>query len=132
MDTRTDTLPAYLSYALAVLWLWSGVQPVLTATQPSLDLLAALGVPAPWQWPLLLAASAWDVLLGLVCVLPQWRRRALIWGVHAITVAAYSLIVAVGLPEYWLHPFAPLLKNLPILALMVYLYQHYRARQNTV
>lgn len=121
-----DTVPAYLPYSLAVLWLWSGLQPVLTATQPSLDLLAALGLPAPWQWPLLLAASAWDVLLGVACVLPQTRRRALLWWLQAATVAVYSLIIAVGLPENWLHPFAPLLKNLPLAALMVFLYRHYR------
>lgn len=31
-------------------------------------------------------------------------------------VLGYSVIVACRLPEMWLHPFAPLVKNVPILA----------------
>jgi hypothetical protein len=32
------------------------------------------------------------------------------------------LIVIVGLPEYLIHPFGPILKNLPILAILVILF----------
>ena len=36
-------IPAYLPASLGLLWLWSGLQPVLTAPQQSLELLAAVG-----------------------------------------------------------------------------------------
>ena len=112
--------PRYLSDSLAVLWLWSGLQPVLTAPQESLQLLAQIGVPPALQPPLFYAASAWDIVLGIACLTPLARRRAL-WWLQAVTVAVYTLIVAWRLPEAWLHPFAPLVKNLPILALICYL-----------
>ena len=115
-------IPRYLSASLGLLWLWSGIQPLLTAPQQSLALLAQLGIPMPAQWPLLLAASAWDVLLGVACF-SRWRAYSWLWAVQLATVLAYSVLIAVGLPEYWLHPFAPLLKNLPIAALMLYLWQ---------
>lgn len=115
-------MPVYLFVALGVLWLWSGVQPLFTAPAQSLALLAQLGIPAPARWPLLLAASAWDVLLGAACF-TAWRQRRILWALQLATVSAYSLMIGVGLPEYWLHPFAPLLKNLPIAALMFYLWQ---------
>ena len=110
----------YLPLSLASLWLWSGLQPVLTAPQESLQLLAQIGVPPALQQPLFYAASAWDVVLGMCCFIPFARSHAL-WGLQAVTVAAYTLIVAWCLPQAWLHPFAPLIKNLPILALICYL-----------
>ena len=100
--------PFYLSLSLAILWLWSGLQPALTAPAESLQL------------PLFYAASAWDVILGVCCLTSLVRGRAL-WWLQAATVAVYTLIVAWRLPEAWLHPFAPLVKNLPILALICYL-----------
>ena len=112
--------PRYLSDSLAVLWLWSGLQPVLTAPQESLQLLAQIGVPPALQPPLFYAASAWDVVLGIACLTPLARQSTL-WWLQAVTVAVYTLIVAWRLPEAWLHPFAPLVKNLPILALICYL-----------
>jgi hypothetical protein len=36
---------------------------------------------------------------------------------------AYSVVIAIMLPEYWLHPFGPLLKNLPMLAAIVTLHE---------
>jgi len=29
-------------------------------------------------------------------------------------MAVYSIIIAMVLPEFWLHPFGPLVKNLPL------------------
>ena len=43
------SIPLYLSASLGVLWLWSGMQPLLTAPQQSLALLAQLGMPTPAQ-----------------------------------------------------------------------------------
>lgn len=123
LTVKHDPVAGYLPLSLGVLWLWSGLQPLLTATQTSLDLLADLGVPDWGQWPLLLAASLLDLLFGVCSLLPATRRRAALWAWQLATVAAYSLLIAVGLPENWLHPFAPLLKNLPIMALMFYLYR---------
>ena len=35
----------------------------------------------------------------------------------------YSVIIAIFLPEFWLHPFGPLLKNVPLLAAIVMLHE---------
>ncbi|MDO5090854.1 MAG: DoxX-like family protein [Cardiobacteriaceae bacterium] len=122
-----DTIPRYFTASLALLWLWSGVQPVLFAPEVSLALLAQTGVAAPWQWPLLLAAGVWDVLLG-IAALTRLRHWPLLWLVQLITVAAYSLIIAVRLPAFWAHPFAPLIKNIPLTAMLFFLFQETRRR----
>ena len=121
--------PRYLTGSIAVLWLWSGLQPLLTARDASLAYLARLGLPETVQWPLLLLASVWDVCLAVWIV---WRPGRLMWWLQVATVLVYSVIVAVCLPENWLHPFAPLLKNVPIVALLVYLAQQANEQPPTV
>ena len=116
------SLPVYLPYSLGFLWLWSGIQPLVSASEASLMLFADVGVPLEGRWAVLMMASAWDVLLGILCF-SKLRYRASLWLVQLGTVAIYSLIIAFALPENWLHPFAPLIKNVPIMALMCFLWQ---------
>ena len=121
-------IPDYLPYSLGILWLWSGLQPGLTAPQESLSLLAEVGFQTAFQWPLLLASSLLDIVFGLLCF-SRARRLPVLWAVQAATVAAYSLIIAFALPQMWLHPFAPLVKNLPILALLAFLWHEGRLKK---
>lgn len=120
---QAATVPAYLPFSIGFLWLWSGIQPVSTALPASLDLLAAVGVPEFWRYPALLAASAWDVALGVLCF-SRCRYRSVFWLLQLVTVAVYSVVIAVGLPDNWLHPFAPLVKNIPIMALMYFMWRN--------
>jgi hypothetical protein len=62
----------------------------------------------------LYGGAALDLLLGLL-LLYGWRP-VLVGGLQLASMALFTLL-AIGLPsEYWLHPFAPILKNLPIAA----------------
>ena len=55
-----------------------------------------------------------DLTLGLL-LLAHWRPVP-VGAAMLASMLVFSLI-AIGLPaEYWLHPFAPILKNLPIAA----------------
>ena len=38
-------------------------------------------------------------------------------------ILSYSVIIAWMLPEFWLHPFGPLLKNIPLLAAIALLHE---------
>ncbi|MDO4879273.1 MAG: DoxX-like family protein [Neisseria sp.] len=118
---NTQAIPDYLPFSLGVLWLWSGAVSVFFAPGQSLDLLAAAGFQTAWRWPVLWATAFLDVLYGLLCFFGSWRRRAWFWSLQFLTVAGYSAVVALCLPENWLHPFAPLVKNLPLMALMLFL-----------
>ena len=121
-DNSTHTLPAYLPYSMGLLWLWSGTQPLFCIPGMSLDLLHSVGIPDPLQWPTLIVASLLDIGFAFLCF-SRLRSRSEIWLLQLITVAAYSLIIAFRLPEMWAHPFSPLLKNLPIMATLFFLYQ---------
>lgn len=104
-----------LRFSLGFLWLWSGVQPALTAADVSLDLLGRTGIAAEWQAAAFYTSSALDVFFGILCF-TKFRNYRLLWLAQFVVVLGYSVIVACRLPEMWLHPFAPLVKNVPILA----------------
>ena len=82
--------------------------------------LAACGVPAALQEPLLLAASITDATIG---VLLLFRPRRWLWAAQLALVGGYTVMLSVFLPYFWAHPFGPLLKNLPLLALMALLWR---------
>ena len=50
------------------------------------------------------------------------RRRRCLWLAQAAVIVVYSSIITLRLPEFWLHPFVPLLKNVPMLAAIALLY----------
>lgn len=77
--------------------------------------LAACGVPTALQEPMLLAASLMDAGVGVLLLL---RPRRWLWAAQLALAGGYTVIMSICLPTFWLHPFGPLSKNLPLLALM--------------
>ena len=110
-----------LRFSMGFLWLWSGIQPALTAADMSLDLLGRAGIAAEWQMAAFYASSVLDVFFGILCF-TKFRSYRFVWLAQFAVVLGYSVIVACRLPEMWLHPFAPLIKNVPILAVLFYLF----------
>jgi len=80
-----------------------------------------MGVSAALAPLMLFGASALDILLGVLTLLP--RRPRWLWTLQILLVLVYTLIITVELPALWLEPFGPVAKNLPILALLVLLRQ---------
>ena len=101
--------------ALAVLWLASGV--VSLGLYPKAESLAMLGraaVPEALAPLALHGAAGLDLLFGLVLLFAPRGRR---WYRPQIAlVAFYSAVIAAALPELLLHPFAPVIKNIPVAA----------------
>ena len=38
-------------------------------------------------------------------------------------ILGYTAIITIALPEFWLHPYGPVLKNLPLLAALWLLWE---------
>jgi uncharacterized protein YbjT (DUF2867 family) len=106
-------LPA-LRITLALLWIWSGLTSAFFYPEAeSLKLLAAVGVTGSAAPLALYGASALDMLLGLAWL---FRFRVVQTGViQILLMLVYSAVIAVFLPEFWLHPYAPLAKNIPLI-----------------
>jgi hypothetical protein len=46
-----------------------------------------------------------------------------LWRFQIALIIGYTLIISVALPEFWLHPFGPVLKNVPLLAAILALHE---------
>jgi hypothetical protein len=78
---------------------------------------------------MLYGAAALDFAFGLATLfLP---RRRLLWLLQIALILLYSVIITIKLPEFWLHPYGPILKNLPMLAALYMLYTLEDSRWNT-
>ena len=110
------TLPL-MRLALAAMWIATGVISLWVYPRASsLELLAQVGLHGTLASAALWSAALLDFAIG-VALLVLRRRRAL-YLVQLALVAAYTLIITIWLPEQWQHPFGPVLKNLPLLAMI--------------
>ena len=114
-----DLWTPVLRVALALLWIWTaavsfGLYPVAD----SYALLARVGLHGRPATLALYGAAALDLLLGVLtlCAPARWRRR--VWLAQLALIAGYTVLITAFLPEYWLHPYGPIAKNLPLLALI--------------
>lgn len=113
-QARLYLLKPLIRLSLAALWLASGL---LGLTTPATSFAPGLTVPEPLAMTLARTFGALDLALGLA-LLRNWRPKAI-----ALTQIALVLAYTAGLtllaPALWLDPYGGLLKNLPILALLL-------------
>lgn len=109
--------------ALAMVWIGSGLVS-LAVPQTGLDLLGAFGLSGAAAWVVLVGASVLDISLGAATLLRPGRR---LWLAQIAIVALYSALIAWRLPALLVHPFGPVLKNLPIVAMLVLLWAQARS-----
>lgn len=107
---------------LAIIWLVTGILSLgIYPQQDSLHLLSRLGLQGAPALATLYLAATLDIVLGLLTLV---MRTKIIWVLQVLLIFSYTLIISFWLPEFWLHPFGPILKNLAILVLLWLLYQY--------
>ena len=115
-----------LRASLVVVWLATAVVSVWELHGQSRELLA--GLPTAWtegntSWlptAIILAGAAADAVLGLWLALRPGRQA---YGAALLMMLIMTLLATAIHPAWWLHPFGPLTKNLPIAAILWVLLQ---------
>jgi uncharacterized protein YbjT (DUF2867 family) len=106
--------------SIAAVWIATAIVSFgLYPVADSLQLLARVGVPGQFGPLLLYGAAILDLGFGLGSLL--LRRRRWLWLAQIALIGFYTVLIAWRLPEFLLHPFGPLSKNLPMLALLTLL-----------
>lgn len=111
-----------LRWAVAIMWVVTGlVSAFVFPLDSSLALLARTGLTGGTALFALHAAAALDVALGLTTLARRTRR----WSYRAqlSLIGFYTVIISIFLPEYWAHPYGPILKNIPLLAAIAALHE---------
>jgi uncharacterized protein YbjT (DUF2867 family) len=115
-QARLYLLRPAIRTALVLLWLVSGLSGLVASTA---DIAAALplhGVGADTVVALGRAASVIDLVIAALLI---WNRAPrFTFAAQLLMVGGYTFILTLLSPGLWLALFGPLLKNLPILALV--------------
>ncbi|PPD44655.1 MAG: hypothetical protein CTY15_06485 [Methylocystis sp.] len=115
MAARLFFLRSVLRWSLALLWIATGLLSFgLYPIQNSYHMLGLIGLTGAVATTALYGGAAVDLFLG-VQLLRGWRP-VLVGGLQLATMAIFTLLAARLPNDFWLHPFGPILKNLPIAA----------------
>ncbi len=115
--SRLYLLRPALRFIIALVWIWTGiVSALIYPQQQSYELLAATGISGIFLPLVLYGAALLNLIIGVLTIV-AWRV-SVIAAVQIILILAYTLIISLALPEFWLHPFGPVLKNIPMLAVI--------------
>jgi nucleoside-diphosphate-sugar epimerase len=116
-EAELSNLLPLLRATLSLMWLVTAwVSVFVYPREASLALLERSLVPdtlAPWA---LMGAAALDAALGLGMWVRPWRR--VVYRMQLALIAFYTVVISIALPEFWAHPYGPVLKNVPLLALI--------------
>jgi nucleoside-diphosphate-sugar epimerase/uncharacterized membrane protein YphA (DoxX/SURF4 family) len=110
--SRLYFLRPLLRLSIAFLWIFTGLTSLFfTPLGDNILLLENIGIPYPLF--VFYSASGLDILLGLATLFNYKIRWVAV--IQILVIVLYTLIISVKLPYFWLFPFGPISKNLPIL-----------------
>lgn len=124
-----DTLAPLGRLSVAAVWLWTalvsfGLYPVAGSQQ----LLADFGLHGAPALGALYAGATLDLVLGVLTLAAPRRHMGRVWCAQLVVIAGYTAMITLTMPQWWLHPYGPLSKNLPMLALIGVLWALQRRR----
>jgi uncharacterized protein YbjT (DUF2867 family) len=121
-QAQLSWLVPLMRFALAAMWLATAwVSLFVYPQQASLALLARSGLEGGLGIAALYGAAGLDAALGAATLFA--RRRRWVYRAQLALIAFYTVVISLYLPEYWAHPYGPVLKNLPLLAMILALHE---------
>jgi len=113
-QARLFFLRPLLRISIGFIWILTGiVSAFVYPVEESYKLLAAIGISGIWAPIMLYSAAALDGLLG-IATLVAYRIRVVV-GLQLLLMMSYMIMISWALPAFWLHPFGPISKNVPLL-----------------
>lgn len=111
-----------IRFVVASIWLVTGIVVLFAfSKEESLSLISRIGLSGSLAVLTLYLGAFLDIVLG---VWTLTRPGRLLWAVQGILIVIYTFIITLWLPEFWIHPFGPILKNIPILLMLWLLYKN--------
>jgi hypothetical protein len=103
---------------IAVIWLWTAfVSWAVYPQSESLTWLRRSGITYQTDGVFMASCLA-DLAMGVASCL---IGRAWLWWLQCALVGGYTIVIAIALPEFVVHPFGPIIKNIAVLLCLVML-----------
>lgn len=102
---------------LAMLWLASAWLGLTHGAAQTHDVVQSLSLPSGFEGPLRIGASLTDAGLAVLVLFNRKGRWATL--AQLAVIGGYTAVIGWALPGLWLDPLGSLLKNLPVLALVL-------------
>lgn len=113
--SRLYFLKPLLKFSIAFIWLFTALCCLFFYPRAaSYDLLAQIGIPSFWQPFLFYGACILDAGIGLAVLFSKSPQKTGL--IQIAMILGYSALLTWKLPHLWFEPFAPLAKNIPLLA----------------
>ena len=116
----TADMRLYARLSLGLLWIVTAVTSISYGSDLGYEVLAKGGITGSLADLSIYSGSALDLVLG-VWVLTNWNLKVC-YQIQIMVVVIYSLLLTIIDFSFWFHPFGPLTKNVPIVALICILY----------
>ena len=119
-DSTTVAAPLRTMHAsLVAVWLGTALVSAIEHQGMSIQVLADAGIHDPrWQTLLVWSGLLADLAVGMALWLRPGRAS---YSAALLLMAAMTVVATALQPALWLHPLGPLLKNLPIAAMLLHL-----------
>lgn len=102
-----------LRISLALMWILSALTSVFFAKESSYELLTAAQITPAWQNLTLYSSAALNAIIGILLLFNYKPKLNCI--VQLLVILVYTILITILIPRYWLEPFGPVVKNIPIL-----------------
>lgn len=113
-NAKLQWLLPLLRLSIAIVWIVTGIISLgIYPVADSYALLERVGVSAAFAPLMLYGAALSDFAIGIAIL---FIRRKWVWAIQLLLIGFYTVVIAWKLPEFLIHPYGPLLKNLPMLA----------------
>jgi len=116
---RMYFLRPLLRWALAIMWLVSGIVGVVQPAKITIPLMAGFGLSGVAAQSAVWMTCVGDIAIG-IALLSRWKQ-SWVCVIQLAFVAAYTIGLSLTQPALWLDLFGPILKNVPIMAAILVL-----------
>jgi len=117
-----DRLMNIAKYSLSFLWIFTGITSIFFSLDIGYDILANAEITGSIADIAIYTGGLLDIALGLW--LMTSFRTTLCCVVQISIIIIYTVLLTIIDANFWLHPFGPITKNIPILVLIFLILNH--------
>ncbi|ACA86620.1 DoxX-like family protein [Shewanella woodyi] len=107
-------------YSLAFLWIFTGLTSLFFSPEIGYQILTEANISGSFADVAIYSGGFLDILIGIWLLIPFKRKLCCI--AQVTVIVTYTLLLTFIDIGFWLHPFGPVTKNIPIVVLIGYVY----------